>query len=117
MRNIWPYPPTASRSYGREAGKRAGWQTGRQNTGGFRNLKLFYRLNYSDFYFVQYHCNFTAVLELHSVDFRQIKVYFKVCFEVQKSGSHFLCQSLLLGSNVPNDKNNTCTAILLAIVP
>ena len=79
MRKICPYPPTTSGSYGREAGRLADeiWVD-------FEILKLFYRLNYSDFYFVQYHCNFTAVLELHSVDFRQVKVYFKVCFEVRK---------------------------------
>ena len=50
----------------------------------FEILKLFYRLNYLEFYFVQYYCNFTAVLELHSVDYCQVKVYFKVCFEVRK---------------------------------
>ena len=48
----------------------------------FENLKLLYRLNYSEFYFVLYHCYFAAVLELHSVGFSQVKVYFKVCFEV-----------------------------------
>ena len=48
----------------------------------FEILKLFYRLNYSYFYFVYYHCNFTAVLELHSVGLCQVKANFKVCFEV-----------------------------------
>ena len=47
-------------------------------------LKLLYRLNYSVLYFVYYRCNFTAVLELLSVSFCQVKVYFKVYFEVRK---------------------------------
>ena len=73
----------------------------------FEILKLLYRLIYSEFYFVLYHCYFTAVLELHSVGFSQVKIYFKVCFEVRKFGSHFFsCLSLLLGTNVPNDNNN-----------
>ena len=43
----WPYPPTASGSYGREGGRPADeiWVD-------FKILKLFYRLNYSNFYFV-----------------------------------------------------------------
>ena len=46
---------------------------------------------------------FTVVLELHSVAFCQVKVYFKVYFEVQKFGSHVFSCQLLLGTNVPND--------------
>ena len=43
------------------------------------------------------------VLELHSVGFCQVEVYFKVCFEVRKIRLPFFsCQSLLLGTNVPN---------------
>ena len=48
-------------------------------------LKLLCRINFSDFYFVRCHCHSTAVLELHSVGFYQVKLYFKVCFEVQKT--------------------------------
>ena len=44
-----------------------------------------YKLNYLDFFV----CNFTALLELHSVGFCQVKVYYRVCFEVQKFGRHF----------------------------
>ena len=64
-------------------------------------LNLFYRLSYSDFYLVYYHCNFTAVLELHSVGFCRVKV---CVLKWEKFGSHyFSCQPLLLGTNVPND--------------
>ena len=41
-----------------------------------------------------------TALELHSVGFCQVKVY-----KCEKFGSHFSCQSLLLGTNVPNDSN------------
>ena len=51
----------------------------------FEILKLLYRFNYLEIYCVKYHCNFvTALLELHSIGFCLVKVYFKVCFEVQK---------------------------------
>ena len=56
----------------------------------FKVLKLLYRLNYLDFYFVYYHCSFTPVLELHSVGFCQVKIYFKMCFEVQNSVAIFI---------------------------
>ena len=98
MRENWPYPPTASGSYSRQAGRwtgsqgggqaargvgrqagrwvgrRVGRQAGRQAGGraGSRQadkirvslefFKILYRLNYSGFYFVYYHCNVTTVL-------------------------------------------------------
>ena len=95
MRKNWPYPPTASGSYSREASRR--------NTGGFHNFKTSLQVKLFGFLFCL--ISNTAVLELHSVGFCQVKVYFKVCFEVQKkSVAIFLsCQSLLLGTNVPND--------------
>ena len=41
---------------------------------------------------------------MHSIGFCQVKVYFKVCFEVRKIRHPFFsCQSLLLVTNVPND--------------
>ena len=76
-------PPQVGLTTKRQGGREGG-QAGRRNMGGFGNFKLLYRLNYSDFYFVWYHCNFTAVLNLHSVGFYQVKVYFKTCFEVRK---------------------------------
>ena len=46
----------------------------------------------------------TEVLIWHSVGFCQVEVYFKKCFEVRKIWLPFFsCQSLLLGTNVPND--------------
>ena len=78
MRKIWPYPPTASGPMS----ERQGGRPADEIQVDFKILKLLYRLDYSDFYFVQYHCIFTAVLELHSANFCQVKVYFKVCFKV-----------------------------------
>ena len=72
---------------GLTAGREAGRQGGRpadEIRVDFEVSKLLYRLNYSEFYFVKYHCNFTTVLELHSFGFCQVKVYFKMCFEVRK---------------------------------
>ena len=46
--------------------------------------KILYRFNYSGFYFVYYYYNVATVLELHFSWLLSSKVYFKVCFEVQK---------------------------------
>ena len=64
--------------YGLTAGRAGGRQAGRRtpDMGGFRNFKT---LQVKLFGIL-----FTAVLELHSVGFCQVKVYFKVCFEVRK---------------------------------
>ena len=35
------------------------------------------------------------------------KAYFKVCFEVQNLVAIFSCQSILLGTNVPNDRERS----------
>ena len=83
-------------------------QTGRQADEirvGFKIFEILYKLNYSSFHFVLYYCNVTTVLELHFSWFLSRKVYFKVCFEVQKIWLPFFSyQSLLLGTSVPNDK-------------
>ena len=69
VRKNWPYPPTASGSYGKV-------------------IKIFYKLNYLDFHFVQYHCNVTTVLELHFSRLLSSKAYFKVCLKCDKFGCH-----------------------------
>ena len=73
VRKNWPYPPNASGSYGREGGRSAG-----EIQVGFETFKIFYRLNYSGFYLILYHCNITTVLKLH---FRQL-LSSKACFKV-----------------------------------
>ena len=63
MRENWPYPPTASGSYGGLAGEQAGGQVGGQAGGwagrqtdkmrvGLKIFKILYRLNYLGFYFL-----------------------------------------------------------------
>ena len=69
---------------------------------GLESFKILYMLNYLSFYFV----NITAVLlytllELHFSRLLSSKACFKVHFEVRKFQSP--CQSLLLGTSVPND--------------
>ena len=39
VRENWASTPSASGSYGRQAGWLAGWQAGRRNRAGFRNLE------------------------------------------------------------------------------
>ena len=51
---------------------------------GFEIFKILYRLNYSGFYFVYYHCNVTTVIELHFSWLFSSTAYFKVCYEVEK---------------------------------
>ena len=54
VRKNWPYPPTAGGSYGRQGGRPED-----KIRVDFEILKLLYRLNYSEFYFVY---NITAIL-------------------------------------------------------
>ena len=63
VRKNWRYPPTASESYGREAGREAG----RQNTSGFRNfytsqqVKLAIRTFISLLITLQFYCSIRTV--------------------------------------------------------
>ena len=61
-------------------GLMAGRHGGRRNVGEIWNFEILYRLNYSGFYFVYYHCSVTTVLELHFSQLLLSKAYFKVCF-------------------------------------
>ena len=59
-------------------------QAGRRNTGGFQILKTSLQIKLFGLLFCLISLQFNKVFELHSVGFCQVKVYFKVCFEVQK---------------------------------
>ena len=80
-----------------QAGRQAGWQTicgwiwksWQSSTG-----TLF------GFFLCLQQCN--VIRNAFSLLFSN-KAYFRVCFVVAKYGSHFLCQSLLLGTSTPND--------------
>ena len=84
MRKKGPHPPTTSGSYGKQAGTQV-----HEIQVEFEIFEILYRLNYSGFYFVYYHCNVTTVLVVHFSWLLSSKAYFKVCFEVQKISSHF----------------------------
>ena len=92
---------------GRQAGRQAESQGSRladKIQVGFKIFKIIYRLNYSGIYFVYYYCNLTTVLELHFNQLLSNKAYFKVCFEMQKFSAIVSRHSLLIGTNVPNDR-------------
>ena len=117
MRKNWAsiYTPSASGSYGRQAGGRVGGQTGRladEIRLDFEILKILYRLNYLDFYFVYGSAMLLIVLEVHFSLLFSNKAHFRVCLWRVKSGRHcFSCRSLLLGTSAPNDiyLSNVCT--------
>ena len=83
MRKNWAHAPTASGSYGRLAGWLAGWLADEMEVD-FEILKILYRLNYSDFYFVWYCYNVIIVLSMHFNWFFSAKANFKVCIEALK---------------------------------
>ena len=95
--------PNISGSYGRLAG----WQAGRladEIRLDFETFKILYKLNYLDFYFVDISVMLLIVLEVHFSLFFSNKMYFRMCLVVYKILSPFYsCQSLLLGTSVPND--------------
>ena len=67
-------------------------------------LKILYRLNYLDFCFIYSSVILLIVLEVHFNLLFSNKAYFRVCFVMCKIRSPFFsCQSLLLGTSVPND--------------
>ena len=78
--------PTASGSYGREGGRQAGRLAGRQNTGGFQNFKTSPQVKLFEILFclisLQFYCS--IIYRTAFSCFCQVKVYFKVFFEVQK---------------------------------
>ena len=91
MRKNWAHVSTASGSYGRLAGRLAGWLAGRlagwladEMGVDFEILKILYRLNYSDVYFVWYCYNVIIVLSMHFNWFFSAKANFKVCIAAQK---------------------------------
>ena len=63
-------------------GFRAGWQI--KIWVYFETFKIFYRLNYLDFHFVNIIALLLIVLEVHFSQIFSNKVYFKTCFEVHK---------------------------------
>ena len=64
-----------SRQHGRSAGKMLV---------GFKIFKILCSLNYFGFYFVQYHNNFTTLLELHLFHFCEIKFITKCVLKYKK---------------------------------
>ena len=70
----------------------------------FAILKILYRLNYLDFYFVYSSAMLFIVLECTSVCFSQTMRILGCVLWCVKSGRHcFSCRSLLLGTSTPND--------------
>ena len=73
----------------------------------FEILKILYRLNYLDFYFVYSSAMLLIVLEVHFSLLFSNKADFRVCFVARKIRSPlFSCRSLLLGTSAPNDDNS-----------
>ena len=79
MRKNWASTPSASGSYGRQAGRVADkiWLD-------FEILKILYRLKYLDFYFVYSSAMLLIVLEVYFSLLFSNKVDFRVCFVAHK---------------------------------
>ena len=90
MRKNWASTPSASGSYGRQAGRLAD-----EIRLDFEILKILYRLNYSDFYFVYSSAMLLIVLEVHFSLLFSNKADFRVCFMARK------IRSLLFFMSIP----------------
>ena len=99
VRKNQPYPPTASESYGREAGRQAG-RPADDIWVGFKILKFSAGKDYLVFYFVYYHLQYQNCISVSSC---QIKLILRCVLKCKNSVAIFSCQSLLLGANVPNE--------------
>ena len=71
----------------------------------FKILTILYRSNYLDCYFVYSSTMLLIVLEIHFSLLFSNKLYCRVCNIWQPI---FSCQSLLLGTSVPDDKKLKC---------
>ena len=75
--------PLVGLTAGWPAGRPAGWLADEMGVD-FEILKILYRLNYSDFYFVWYCYNVIIVLSMHFNWFFSAKANFTVCIAAQK---------------------------------
>ena len=89
----------------------------------FKTFKILYRLNYSDFYFVYYHCNVTTVLKLHFSGLLPSKAYFKVYFQCEKSVTIFYVNpyykalvNLMISVIAPRKQKLFLTTIVYALI-
>ena len=65
-------------------GLTAGWLADEMRVD-FKIFKILYKLNYSDFYLVQYCYNVIMALSMHFNWFFSTKAYFKVCIKAQNN--------------------------------
>ena len=93
MRKNWASTPSTSGSYGRHAGRQAGWLADEIQLD-FEILKILYRLNYLDFYFVYSSAMLLIVLEEHFIQLFSNKAHFRVCFAVRKIRSPLFFMSI-----------------------
>ena len=97
MRKNWASTPSASGSYGRlpgrQAGRQAGWLAD-EIWLDFEILKILYRLNYLDFYFVYSSAMLLIVLEVHFSLLYSTKADFRVCFVARKIRSPLFFMSI-----------------------
>ena len=97
MRKNWASTPSASGSYGRLAGWQAGRLAGRladEIRLDFEILKILYRLNYLDFYFVYSSAMLLIVLEVYFSLLFSNKADFRVCFVARKIWSPLFFMSI-----------------------
>ena len=89
MRKNWASTPSASGSYGRQAGRLADeiWLD-------FEILIILYRLKYLDFYFVYSSAMLLIVLEVHFSLLFSNKADFRVCFVAHKIRSPLFFMSI-----------------------
>ena len=92
MRKNWASTPSASGSYGSLAGRQAG-RLADEIRLDFEILKILYRLNYLDFYFVYSSAMLLIVLEVH-FSLLSNKADFRVCFVVRKIRSPLFFMSI-----------------------
>ena len=64
--------------------------------GGFQNFKTSLQVKLFRLLFCLISLQFYCSIELHSVCFYQVKIYFKVCFEVQKLAAIFFMSILMI---------------------
>ena len=101
---------------GLTAGRQAGREAGRRNTVGFRSFKTSLQVELFGFLICLISLQFYyGIRTAFQSAFVKLKFILRCVLKCEKFGCHFFsCQSLLLGTNVPNDKEKKIKCNLLS---
>ena len=113
VRKNWPYPPTASGPYSREAGREKGWKTK------YGWILKFLRFSTGSIILIFVLCNITAMLlRCYNSGYCLVELSLRCVLKCEKFGCHFIMSISTIRTNIPNDylkasHNKSCMCITI----